>query len=623
MTENLLPVYQTLGLPLRDILTKISNREWILPAIQREFVWSDGQICRLFDSMMRGYPFGTFLFWEISPKTAAMFKFYEFMRDHHEKNANTCKEIANLPTDRELTAVLDGQQRLTALNIGLNGSRAHKLPYRRRNSVTAYPTTYLHLDVLSLQGDEESELAYRFAFLTKDKAADESVAGTGSYWYRIKDILELKSASDVFGAWMPIVSSKNLSNDDPRSKHIYNVLSQLQRLVHETALVSCYRERNQELERVLDIFIRMNSGGTPLAKSDLLFSVAVANWAELDARKEVNDVVTTINETGSGFNFSKDFVLKAGLMLAGIASVGFKVENFDRNNMGKLEKAWPDIKKALLLTAQLVADFGFTGKTLRADSALLPIAFYLYQRKLGDDYLVSGKFEADRKAVRLWLIRSYLKPSGIWGSGLDTLLGYLREVIKLHGEKHFPIAEIELEMGRRGKALNFSEDEIQDLADEPYASDRIFPLLSLLFDVVDTVKHVHIDHVFPISRFSPTRLTRAGIAAEKHAAWFERANSLCNLQLLEGQVNQEKLAKLPSDWLKAKHTSELDRQRYLMVHDLGVVPELLEGFEQFTDERRTRLLDRIRKLIGVPSASTRQPEEDGIIVTEQQDIEKV
>ena len=52
-----------------------------------------------------------------------------------------------------------------------------------------------------------------------------------------------------------------------------------------------------------------------------------------DARSEINTLVDTLNVTGLGFNFSKDFVLKAGLMLSDIASVGFKVENFDRNNM--------------------------------------------------------------------------------------------------------------------------------------------------------------------------------------------------------------------------------------------------------------------------------------------------
>lgn len=54
--QNLLPVYQTLDRPLKSILNEIHENRWVLPAIQREFVWSDEQICRLFDSMMRGIP---------------------------------------------------------------------------------------------------------------------------------------------------------------------------------------------------------------------------------------------------------------------------------------------------------------------------------------------------------------------------------------------------------------------------------------------------------------------------------------------------------------------------------------------------------------------------------------
>src|ERR1700692_4015293 len=125
--RNLLPVYQTLDLPLKAILNEVHQNRWVLPAIQREFVWSDLQICKLVDSMMRGYPFGTFLFWHIEAKTASKFRFYEFMRRYLESDVKTSRELPSLD-DRQVTAVLDGQQRLTALNIGLSGSRALKLP---------------------------------------------------------------------------------------------------------------------------------------------------------------------------------------------------------------------------------------------------------------------------------------------------------------------------------------------------------------------------------------------------------------------------------------------------------------------------------------------------------------
>jgi hypothetical protein len=109
-------------------------------------------------------------------------------------------------------------------------------------------------------------------------------------------------------------------------------------------------------------------------------------------------------------------------MLTDIASVGFKVENFNRSNMEKLEASWPNVRRALLQTVELASSFGLNGQTLRADSALLPVAYYLFQKKAPDNYITHTQYEADRQALRGWLIRSLLKASGIWGSGLDTLL---------------------------------------------------------------------------------------------------------------------------------------------------------------------------------------------------------
>jgi Protein of unknown function DUF262 len=104
--------------------------------------------------MMRGYPFGTFLFWQIEAETASKFSFYEFMRRYHERDAKTCRELPSIG-ERQVTAVLDGQQRLTALNIGLSGSRAIKLPNKRRSNNQAYPETFLFLDLLAETNDQE------------------------------------------------------------------------------------------------------------------------------------------------------------------------------------------------------------------------------------------------------------------------------------------------------------------------------------------------------------------------------------------------------------------------------------------------------------------------------------
>ena len=183
-------------------------------------------------------------------------------------------------------------------------------------------------------------------------------------------------------------------------------LYELYEVVHSKHLVAYYEETGQDLDKALQIFIRMNDGGTPLSHSDLLLSIAVAQWTNHDARQEIHDLVDELNTIGFGFTFSKDLVLKAGLMLSDIGTVGFKVDNFNRKNMNTFEGKWDDIKQALILTVQLVAYFGFVGQNLTAHNSILPIAYYLYAKAPGDSFLTNSKFEPDRKRIQGWLIRS-------------------------------------------------------------------------------------------------------------------------------------------------------------------------------------------------------------------------
>jgi uncharacterized protein with ParB-like and HNH nuclease domain len=116
------------GLPItiKEAVEHIHKKEYLLPAIQREFVWSADQIERLFDSLMRGYPISSFLFWRVERANQDNYQFYEFIRDYHERdNINNPK--ANVVGEESITAILDGQQRLTSLYIGLRGSYSYKL----------------------------------------------------------------------------------------------------------------------------------------------------------------------------------------------------------------------------------------------------------------------------------------------------------------------------------------------------------------------------------------------------------------------------------------------------------------------------------------------------------------
>lgn len=586
-------MYQ-IGGTIRELLEAIQKNQFVLPAIQREFVWKPEQIARLFDSLMQGYPFGTFLYWKVEKDNSSCYKFYSFVRDYHELNNPHCPQLPVFH-DTDLTSVLDGQQRITALNIGLCGSMAWRLPYKWKNNPDAYPTRHLYLDLLADHGDsDESGEKYRFEFLTEERVVSSK---PDECWFKVSDILGMQSGPSML-VWL----NERLPQED--TTKAFTTLDQLYRVVHDKNLISYYEEKSQDLEKVLNIFIRMNSGGTVLSYSDLLLSIAVAQW-DGDARQEIHSLVDELNSTGDGFTFSKDIVLKAGLMLAGIGSVGFKVENFNRQNMEILERRWPDVKRGLKVAVQLLASFGFNERTLRADSALLPIAYYIGHRGLDSNYVSKSIYAKDRQTIRTWLIRSLLKASGIWGSGLDTLLTALRDTINTHGADGFPVRELQTVMAKRGKSLIFSEEEIDEIVEMEYGDKRMFALLSLLFPFVDvTNHHFHIDHVFPKSRFAMPKLKRAGVPEDSIDSFKQMANSLPNLQLLEGTENIEKQAAMPAEWIMESFGAGATRTNYRDNHLLGEVPESITDFESFYSSRKAALRLKIAQMLANSEGET-------------------
>lgn len=580
------------GGSIATALSRIQQTTYVLPAIQREFVWRPEQIERLFDSLMQGYPFGTFLFWKVEPSTSGKFRFYDFVRNYHERDAAHCPEHPILH-NQPLIAVLNGQQRLTALNIGLRGSMSIKLPNKWWTSPDAFPQRTLRLNLLSSVDADEDGVVYDLRFLS-DKDLQRTAE---TLWFAVPDILSMGGGPDMVKSLM----GKGLSENE--FQRAYTVLDRLHRVVHSEPLIHYYEEEAQDVERVLNIFIRLNSGGTILSYSDLLLSIAVAQWSTIDARAEIHKLVDEINRIGTGFNLSKDFVLKAGLMLADIASVGFKVENFTSENMKLLEEKWPAIRTAIVRTVELAASFGLNGQTLRADSALLPIAYYLHKRSSPENYVLHSSHSSDRDLIQNWLVSSLLKSSGIWGSGLDTLLTALRDVILAGGATAFPDAELRRVMDGRGKSLSFSPAEIDDLLTVEYGDKRTFGLLSLLFTFVSLRNHHHVDHIFPVSRFTPTRLKRAGIDADKIEELAKRANALPNLQLLEGAVNNEKRAEMPGIWLNERYAHDVDREHYKSMHDLVDLPDNLGDCLTFWDARRNRLRARILEVLKPPAGA--------------------
>ena len=226
--------------------------------------------------------------------------------------------------------------------------------------------------------DEEGS-RYVFEFVNENRIGFKE----NRLWFRVSDVMGFSTGNPA-PDMLDWVSEQGLDTDQQRMA--FRTLNRLHQAICVEPVVAYYEEKSQDIERVLNIFIRCNSGGTPLSYSNLLLSIAVSQWDTLDARSEVHGLVDDMNKVRVGLLFNADFVLKAGLMLTDIASVGFKVENFTHENMAILEKNWPGIRQALLETVELVDSFGFDSRTIQATNSLLPVAYYLYKKGAPRDF---------------------------------------------------------------------------------------------------------------------------------------------------------------------------------------------------------------------------------------------
>lgn len=569
---------------IRNVVNEIHNGKYLLPSIQRELVWSPIQIEKLFDSLMRDYPIGTFLFWRVSKENIREYQFYEFLRKYHEKN-NKHNPKANVNGEEDVNAILDGQQRLTALYIGLKGTYAYKLPYKRWDNKEAFPERILYLNLLS--ESTESDFKYGFKLLSQ-KEADYRDENT--FWFEVGNILdyEAENPAKLFNF---LVENELSSN-----KFAGECLFMLADVVNKKGIINYYLEEDQELDKVLNIFIRVNSGGTQLSYSDLLLSIATAQWKEKDAREEITNFVDEINRVGDGFNFNKDFVLKTCLVLSDFSNIAFKVDNFNATNMKQIEESWDRIIKAIRISVNLIYSFGYNYQTLTSNNAIIPIAYYVLKIGNPDNFILSSKYFEDRKLIRNWLLKSLLKRT--FGGQPDNVLRPFREVIRNDISDSFPYSKIiEKSKSITNKSLIFTNDEIENLLFYKYGQSYTFSVLSLLYPHLDYKNKFHQDHIFPKSYFTSKRLTDKGILKDKHDFYLTNFNNIGNLQLLEGITNEEKSGKDFKQWVKSEYPDEESRIKYMESHLIPNISLEFDNFEEFIIERNKLILQRLKGLI--------------------------
>lgn len=588
--------YQT-PTTIKSAIEKIKKKKFVLPSIQREFVWSTEQVEMLFDSLMRDYPISTFLFWEVDRSSIANFQFYEFLKKYHERDCRH-NQKAEFESDENIIALLDGQQRLTSIYLALQGSYASKIPRVWANNPKAYPEKKMYLNLL--EPSDELEMEYDFKFLTSAEADN----GTDmEFWFPCSEILKLDDMAQVSMYLMKNGLMDTSQYSAAQSEFAIKTLNEFYNVVHQKGTISYYLERGEELDKVLQIFIRINSGGTKLSYSDLLLSIATAQWQERDAREVIHQFVDEINGIGSGFTFNKDFVLKACLVLADLKDIKFKVDNFNAANMALIEQKWEAIADAIRIAVSLIAKLGYNSATLASTNTAIPIAYFIYKNKLDEKLLHSANQDANRRAIREWLARALLK--GVFGGQPDSIYPSMRNLINKHNGR-FPTPEIIEHYKGSRKSISFTEDDIDNILESQYGKAKAYCALTLLYPALNHDYQYHQDHIHPKTEFTKAKLRKRGYAEETIDKWLADFNKLPNLQLMQATTNTEKNAKPFAAWLAETHPNENEQQHFLRDNHIETDQSLLfDDFQNFYALRKATIKRKLLQALNITSKEDR------------------
>jgi uncharacterized protein with ParB-like and HNH nuclease domain len=575
------------------ISTTISrlNAQYFLPAIQREFVWQPTKIVQLFDSIMRGYPISSFLFWELHERNRDKWESYTFINS--ATHGGTHNQIANTNGVSQLTLVLDGQQRLTSLLIGLKGDYVVKKKYKRMNNPDAWSKQQLYLNILrdptadSTDDDGEYGVHYDFAF--HEKAPEQTLE---TCWLKVGKILNFDSEAkfedfrDALMDGLPEETTKGQLNVARRN------LERLYRVVWKDEVIAYYTETDQDYDRVLDIFVRANEGGTKLSKSDLLLSLVTSKWVG-NAREEIYSFVDRINSELTRKNdFDKDFIMKSCLVLSDL-SVKYKVENFNNKNLTLIEKNWKQIKNSIERGVDLTNYFGIDRDNLTSANALIPIIYYLLKQPKQSLRGTTTFDKRNASNVRQWLLLVML--NNVFGGSSDTMLQTIREVLQKQGlvGKDFPVKAINVAIAKKGRSATFDQYSVESILSLTYHDSGSFLALSLLYDENGwgTMMYQK-DHIFPQAAFTTKGLLAAGLSDAEVARCQSRQHRLGNLNLILAAENQGKSDKDFEKWLKSRDKSF--RKKHFIPSDDSLCS--LNRFEKFLEAREKLIRARLESV---------------------------
>ncbi|WP_252183107.1 DUF1524 domain-containing protein [Helicobacter pylori] len=405
---------------------------------------------------------------------------------------------------------------------------------------------------------------YQFEFHAKTPENDQKY-----FWFKVGDILELKSVWNY-------ADKHGLKHD--KSDNELGLLEKLKDAFHIKQLISFFEETEKNLNKVLNIFIRVNSGGVKLSHSDLLMSILTASFSS-DIREKMNEPVDTLKEKGFP-NVGQDQVLKTCLLLIG-KDTTFELKNFNKKNIKEIEENWEKITESIYNVAKLLETFGYAGY-LGSAYILSSLAYFYFLNPKMD----KNDEEQALKFVRNAQITSYFTPST--DTKLNNIANSMEDAQTFESFNH-NLAK------HQTNPLKITNDAIEEMMCSS-SHALVFPILQILYPNLNyKTTTFHIDHIYPKSKFKKNK--------KLDKDFYKCENHLFNLQLLEGAENQAKKDKDPEMWLKEEYKDEQAIEEYKKRNYIDPTLKLeWENIKEFREKREEAIIKTLKEVL-LPKSS--------------------
>lgn len=247
---------------ISTVLDKIDSGAIALPEFQRGYVWSRRQVRDLVESLYRGFPVGSLLLWETATESADARGEGQLQRGY-------------------VSLLLDGQQRISSL-YGL--IRGRPPPFFDGN-----PQAFA-----DLRFHPETEQLRFYAPVTMRE---------DPLWLDVSDVMRRGPA------WAMGELASSLQEDPDQQTRFETYLGRVNRL-HSIREIELHEETvtgvDKNIDVVVDLFNRVNTGGTKLSKGDLALAKVCASWPQ--ARDELKSRLAKWE--AAGFHFTLDWLLR-------------------------------------------------------------------------------------------------------------------------------------------------------------------------------------------------------------------------------------------------------------------------------------------------------------------------